>query len=400
MAAGNNVITLHATDLAGNVTLTNLTYVFSTSGDFTPPATTLYWPQAGTAISGSNFICRGRLDDPTASITARIVDATGATNTVAGWVERGGLFWIDGLPLSAGTNQLTLTATDAAGNSNTSSLAVVQSAMALTIGDFSAQDLNQGTIALSGTIGSTAYAVWVNGVRGTNNGDGTWSVPAAPLNWGGRVILEAVAIPTSDNGGNGTGGGGGAPTNENMRNPASPYAVAMVAVANQPFRAPYVQSYTNLLVSINHVEPDLLANFNDVLTSTNMLTWTDGQGGAQTLVQTLGPRADNAVVTTETTWPQSRWPALVNGTYTTGSSAGGDSSGVADPPQVVLEHQAYRLSQWVPPPVTLQIWNEREQHDQAVIKMQTGGRAAPGGQSLYCISGSRRASCTTSRGPG
>jgi hypothetical protein len=61
------------------------------------------------------------------------VNANGATNEAVGLVERNGMFWLEDLPLAAGTNTIELTATDAAGNVNTTSFNLVQSSVTLTI---------------------------------------------------------------------------------------------------------------------------------------------------------------------------------------------------------------------------------------------------------------------------
>jgi YD repeat-containing protein len=76
----------------------------------------------------------------------RQVDPDGATTlfTYNPKGERTGLFWVDGLPLLPGTNLLTLTATDLAGNSSVTNITVVQSDVLLTIDDFPGQDLNAG----------------------------------------------------------------------------------------------------------------------------------------------------------------------------------------------------------------------------------------------------------------
>ena len=64
---GVNTITLHATDLAGNVTIltTNINYVPTTN----PPAVNLVWPQDGMQISGSSLTFQGQVDDPTTTAT-------------------------------------------------------------------------------------------------------------------------------------------------------------------------------------------------------------------------------------------------------------------------------------------------------------------------------------------
>jgi len=68
------------------------------------------------------------VDDDTATVTAQIVDASGDTNIVQGLLERSGTVWAQNLPLAGGTNILTLTATDAAGNSMSTNLTLIQSA--------------------------------------------------------------------------------------------------------------------------------------------------------------------------------------------------------------------------------------------------------------------------------
>ena len=45
---GLNTITLHATDMAGNVTVTNFSLTLDYSSRTNPPLVNLYWPQNGT----------------------------------------------------------------------------------------------------------------------------------------------------------------------------------------------------------------------------------------------------------------------------------------------------------------------------------------------------------------
>jgi hypothetical protein len=351
LALGANTITLHATDLAGNVTVTNLPFTFSTNGVTNPPAITLYYPLNGQQLSGSNLTWRGLLGDPTASITAQAVGAGGTTNILAGWVERAGLFWVDGLPLLPGTNLLTLTATDFAGNSSVTNITVVQSDVLLTIDDFSDQDLTTGAVNLTGYVSTGGYTIWANGVQAAQaaNGDGSasWAASGVPLPWGGRVVVQALAIPST---GSGSNGGGGQPTLQNLANPASAAGVSTEVEQDQPFRAAYVQSYTNLSININHVAPAGLASWDTFLTQTNGLTWADGQGGQQTLLQTFGPWGYDDVCTTVTTWPPSRWEQLPYGTCQTTCLVQGGGSGPAAPPYIPYEHLDYHVPLWGPPP--------------------------------------------------
>lgn len=195
---GLNILTLHATDLAGNVTATNFAFTLDYSSATNPPVIQLNWPQNGTQISGTNFTCRGYLSEPTAQVVAQIVNTNGITNSASGQVGRGGDFWIQGLPLSGGTNYLSLTATDAAGNVSATNIVVSQSALVLTITSANFGQPVQGTIS-----DWTNYTVWANGVIATNNGNGTWiAYPNITLD---TPVVQVRAIPNSDNGGYGGG---------------------------------------------------------------------------------------------------------------------------------------------------------------------------------------------------
>jgi hypothetical protein len=204
---GDNVVTFYATDLAGNTTTTNITYTLDYSGKTNPPVIQLYWPQNGDQISGTTFTLRGSLDDFTASLTALIVDSSGDTNTVQGLVERNGLYWVENVPFLEGTNYVTLTAMDAVGNISSTNLTISVSA-GLTIDDFSSElGGTPRTIIpiVTGTVALTNYTLWVNGIQATQNGDGTWDAYSVPVGPGGTAVVEARAIPNSDNSGNGTG---------------------------------------------------------------------------------------------------------------------------------------------------------------------------------------------------
>ncbi|MGH7951300.1 MAG: hypothetical protein ACREFE_05200 [Limisphaerales bacterium] len=179
---GLNVITIHATDLAGDTTTTNFDFTLDYSGKTNPPAVQIIWPQDGTQISGSNFTCRGWISDPTATVSTSLVFTNGDTNYFAGGlytniysgeVERNGNFWLENLPITAGTNAFTIAVRDVVGNTSVTNINVAQSALTLTINPVSdTSQLWQPTVNLTGTISGSTYAVWVNGVKGHNNGDG------------------------------------------------------------------------------------------------------------------------------------------------------------------------------------------------------------------------------------
>jgi hypothetical protein len=196
---GLNTITIHATDLAGDITTTNFNFTLDYSGKTNPPVVQITWPTNGTEISGSNFTCRGMIDDPTATVMAQMVDTNGNTNVFYGLVERNGKFWLENLPLNAGTNVFPITVTDAANNITTTNISVIQSALVLTINPVSPDSqLWQPTVNLTGTISDSTYAVWVNGVKGTNYENGTWSANNVPVNSGGTASFTATAYAPTE----------------------------------------------------------------------------------------------------------------------------------------------------------------------------------------------------------
>ena len=228
--------------MAGNVTTTNFTYTLDYSGKTNPPAIQVYWPQNGDQVSGAAFTLRGALDDFTASLTAQIVDSSGNTNTVQGLVERNGLFWVENAPLLAGTNYVTLTAMDAVGNISTTNLTINSVSAGLTIDDFSSAlggSRRDIISVVTGTIALTNYTLWVNGVQATQDGQGNWEADSVPLGPGGTAVVEARAIPNSDNNGNGTGTT--PPSDGTPGNPTAGDSIAAQVQTDQPTMV-YLQS--------------------------------------------------------------------------------------------------------------------------------------------------------------
>ncbi len=220
LAAGTNTVTLKATDRAGNVTTTNLHYVFVYPTN--APVLSLVWPQDGDLLSGTSFTVRGRLSDPTAQLTAEVV-GDGVTHSMTGVVERDGKFWIENVPLAAGANEVTISVMDAGTNSTGTIFTVIKSGVELTIDPLNPSELNNPFITVYGTINVSTHKIWVNGMEVTNVSSGSWYVEGVPLNEGGTAVVEARAIPLTDNGGNGTGGSGGQNTTfDDPGNPDSP----------------------------------------------------------------------------------------------------------------------------------------------------------------------------------
>ena len=105
-----------------------------------------------------------------------------------------GRFWVEDLPLNAGTNSVTLCVTNAAGLSNTTNFCVVKSSMTLALTSVDG-DLWMPAVNVSGQISDANASVWVNGVQGTNNRNGTWSASAVPVTAGGVASFDMSTIP-------------------------------------------------------------------------------------------------------------------------------------------------------------------------------------------------------------
>ena len=188
---GTNSISLQVVDWSGAIATTNFQFVFDTNGDLTPPALTLTWPPDGTHVSGDTFTVAGAVDDDTASVALQYTDPDGSVQTLDGWVERGGNFWVPGVSLAAGTNSLCLLATDAAGNVSTNCFTVVQSSVALTITPPISLYTAYAPVTVSPS--DDATSVSVNGIPATFIGFGIWQADNVPLPPGGSVVFRATA---------------------------------------------------------------------------------------------------------------------------------------------------------------------------------------------------------------
>jgi len=106
---------------------------------------------------------------------------------------------VDDLPLSAGTNWLTLTVTDAANHTSVTNISVIQSTLTLTMDPVMPKsDLWKPKLDLTGTISDPTQAVWVNGVKGHNHGDGTWSATNVPTTPGGVASFTIIAYESNE----------------------------------------------------------------------------------------------------------------------------------------------------------------------------------------------------------
>jgi hypothetical protein len=191
---GWNVITVHATDLKGNAGSSAVSCNLDYSSDHTAPALSVVWPPDGTYISGGDSTLQVQVDDITANITVTITDASGDTNSVNALIEQNGMVWAQ-LPLLAGTNTLTVTATDAAGNTCTTNLTLYQSSVLATVQPLTTDQLNRPLVTVYGTVSDATVQVFVNEVAASVTPDagdasGVWEADGVPVSPTGTAILD------------------------------------------------------------------------------------------------------------------------------------------------------------------------------------------------------------------
>ena len=146
------------------------------------------------ALCGSSFTLRGWADDETATGISASIVTTNSTNTVVGEMERSGVLWVEDLPLNNGANWVTLSVTNSAGLSSSTNFYVVQSSMTLVVTNISG-DLWQPPVNVGGFVSDTTAAIYVNGMKGTNYGNGTWEVDNVPVSAGGVASFDVGALP-------------------------------------------------------------------------------------------------------------------------------------------------------------------------------------------------------------
>ena len=198
-SSGSNVLTVTARDAAGNTSTDTLTVTYTPPADTTAPVVT---------ITGPTSECDARDGDTPLTLSGTASDAVGVTQV--SWVNnRGGsgtatgtTSWsASGVPLLSGSNVLTVTARDAAGNTSTDTLTVTYTPAETTppvvtiTGPTSNATHATGTtpLTLSGTasdnVGVTQVS-WVNdrGGSGTATGTTSWSVSGIALLSGANVL--------------------------------------------------------------------------------------------------------------------------------------------------------------------------------------------------------------------
>ncbi len=357
LANGTNTVTLHATDVAGNVTITNLVYVLDATANTNPPVINLSWPQNNTCISGTNFPVRGIVNDPFATVSAQIANA-GGTNGITGLVEQNGSFWIENVPLGGGTNYLTITATNTAGYGSATNFVVIQSPVTLTISSVSFNDPISPTATVTGTLSEGSYIVLVNGVQANNNSNGTWTAQYVPVGDTGTAAISADATAN------------GVPD-------AMDAQIAMDVVRGSEFA----------LVDCNWNEnsQEVGPNFSDILIAP--MHWSYGSSGSNLWDECVTDYGSADFTYDLTTWDGTgNGSELDSSTTNCGEIAGTTSTGYMDPAQYFPQPTQYI-------PITIEeascnmSWPgyNSQYLDQQRYVLKTRGQDRPGQQNVWVI---------------
>jgi len=198
LQVGANVITVRARDAAGNQGTDVLTVTY-TPPDATLPTVTIASPTtlSSFATTSSSLAISGTATDDVGVTQVRWVNSRGGDGTASGTTS-----WsAPVVALQGGTNIITVTARDAAGNQSTDVLTVTYSlpdASAPTVSILGPTSVSTYSTASSVvTLGGTASddqgvtaVTWTNdrGGSGFSSGTTSWSIPSVSLQGGANVI--------------------------------------------------------------------------------------------------------------------------------------------------------------------------------------------------------------------
>ena len=210
LQTGSNILTVTATDTAGNVNTDTLTVTYSP--DLTPPSVTINSPttQSTLATASSSINLGGTSSDIVAVTQVTWSNDRGGSGTASGTAN-----WsVTGIALQTGVNVLTITARDAAGNPGTDTLTVTYTPdttpPVVTITTPTSQATLATSLATLNLGGTASDAVGVTQVTWSNDrgGSGTasgltgWSVANITLQSGANILTvtarDAVGNTSTD----------------------------------------------------------------------------------------------------------------------------------------------------------------------------------------------------------
>ena len=199
---GTNVLTVTAQDAAGNTATASLTV---TGVGAVPPTVAITSPTSSSIYSttSSSLTLGGTAADNVGVTQVTWVNSAGGSGTATGSTS-----WTASVPIQLGTNVLTVTAQDAAGNTATASLTVtgvgaVPPTVAITSPTSSSiYSTTSSSLTLGGTaadnVGVT-QVTWVNSRGGSGTATGTTSWTASVSIQPGANVLTVTAQDAAGN---------------------------------------------------------------------------------------------------------------------------------------------------------------------------------------------------------
>ena len=204
LTVGLNTITVTARDAAGNLGTDTLAVTYSLPPDTTLPTITISSPTANptTSTSANSITLGGSASDDVGVTQVTWVSSIGVSGTASGTTA----WTVTGIPLINGSQTLTVTARDAAGNTRNDAIVVTSS----TATDFtnptvtitspvstSATSTTTDTISIGGTANDNRAVKrvdWSNSAGGSGTATGTtaWSVAGIVLKPGSNVLTVRV----------------------------------------------------------------------------------------------------------------------------------------------------------------------------------------------------------------
>lgn len=183
LAEGQNTITATATDAAGNTSSSSITVTLDT----TPPAITITSPTNGSTVNTSSVTVSGTIDDNAATVTVNDVNAIISTNT----------FTASNITLAEGTNSITVTAKDRAGNQTSRAITITRSTGPVITVQYPAEGaiFSIPNLDVYGIISEDTTAVTINGIVAYLNGNFFTSSPGGVPDGFGPIAPPSIFLP-------------------------------------------------------------------------------------------------------------------------------------------------------------------------------------------------------------
>ncbi len=189
LSEGANTITVTTVDRAGNSGTANVIVNLDT----VLPVPVITGPTANAYLNTPEVLVTGTVNEP-------IIQASVNTGTAAINPDQTG-FSRSGVTLAEGSNTITATVTDRAGNSGSASISITLDTIAPVVQITSHQTgrfVNTQKVTTTGTVSETVTSVMVNGFAAVVNQDNTWSLADLSLVEGENIIT----INATDRAGN------------------------------------------------------------------------------------------------------------------------------------------------------------------------------------------------------